>query len=72
MSTVTEIKPAIDGLSTRDRAELEALLWAEWDWPLSEESADPPRLHEKLEQAAKGHFKTGDRSDVDRILKSLE
>ena len=72
MSTVAEIKAGIDGLSTRERAELGALLWAEWDWPLSEEDADPPQLREKLDQAATGRFKPGDRADVERILKSLE
>ncbi|HEU0039854.1 MAG TPA: hypothetical protein VFR76_11325 [Verrucomicrobiae bacterium] len=72
MSTVAQIKAAIDGLPARERAKLEALLWAEWDWPLSEESGDPSQLREKLEQAAKGRFKPGDRADVERILKSLE
>jgi hypothetical protein len=31
VSTVAEIKDAVDKLSPRERAELEALLWPEWD-----------------------------------------
>lgn len=31
MSTVAEIKDAVDKLSPRERAELEALLWPNWD-----------------------------------------
>jgi len=31
MSTVAEIKDAVDKLSPSERAELEALLWPDWD-----------------------------------------
>ena len=72
MSTVAEIKEAIDHLSTGEQAELEALLWSEWDWPLTNESIDPPRLREKLAEAGSGRFHPGNRENIDRILKSLE
>jgi hypothetical protein len=72
MSTVLEIKEAIDSLSPKEQAELEALLWAEWDWPLEDESADPPGIREKLAEAAAGRFLPGDPTQVERILKSLE
>ncbi len=71
MSKGAEIKEAIDHLPPAERAKLEALLWAEWDWPLTDE-ADPPQLREKLESAAKGHFVSGSRENIDRILKSIE
>ena len=72
MSTVAEIKEAIDGLPASEQAELEALLWAEWNWPLDDESCDPPQLRDKLLAAANGRFQPGDRANIDRILKSLE
>ena len=72
MSTVAEIKEAIDNLSTSQRVELEALLWSEWNWPLADESTDPPQLREKLAAAASGRFQPGDRENIQRILKSLE
>jgi len=31
MSTVAEIKPAVDKLSPGERAEWEALVWLDWD-----------------------------------------
>ncbi|MDQ6631601.1 MAG: hypothetical protein M3Y82_07565 [Verrucomicrobiota bacterium] len=72
MSSVAEIKQAIDHLSAAEGAELEALLWAEWNWPLVNESADPPQLHEKLAAAAKGKFRSGNRENLGRLFKSLE
>ena len=69
MSTVTEIKNAVDRLSPRERAELEALLWP--DWGRAEGDA-PPNVREKLAEAANGRFLPGDRSNVERILSSLE
>ncbi len=56
MSTVAEIKEAIDNLPTREQAKLEALLWQEWDWPLTDDSTNPPQLREKLAAASKGRF----------------
>jgi hypothetical protein len=64
MSTVTEIKAAIESLSPKERAELEALIWPE------EET--PPGVQEKINQALAGRFGPGDRRNIDRILSSLE
>ena len=64
MSTVAEIKAAIDRLSSKDRAKLEAMVWPD------EET--PPHVREKLAEAAQGRFVPGDRANIDRILGSLE
>ena len=69
MSTVAEIKNAVDKLSPRERAELEALLWPDWD---RAEGDSPPGVREKLAEAAKGRFQPGDRSNIKKILASLE
>ena len=71
MSTVIEIKSAIDRLSPRERAELEALIWPEWDRPLPA-GDNPPGIHNKLAEAAAGRFLPGDRANIERILASLE
>jgi len=49
MSTVVEIKEAIERLSPTERNELEALLWPDWDRPQGD---TPPNVREKLQQAA--------------------
>ncbi len=64
MSTVAEIKTAIDHLPSRERDELEALLW--------QDEETPPGVREKLAEALAGKFVPGDRSNIDRILASLE
>jgi hypothetical protein len=64
MSTVAEIKTAIDHLPSRERDELEALLW--------QDEETPPSVREKLAEALAGKFVPGDRANVDRILASLE
>jgi hypothetical protein len=64
MSTVAEIKAAIDHLPSRERDELEALLW--------QDEETPPGVREKLAEALAGKFIPGDRANVDRILASLE
>jgi hypothetical protein len=69
MSTVAEIKDAIQKLSPREREELEASLWPDWD---RAEGDNPPGVREKLAEAAKGRFLPGDRSNRKRILSSLE
>ncbi len=69
MSTVDQIKEAIEKLSPQERAELEALLWPDWD---RAQGDTPPGVHEKLEQAAKGKFQPGDRSNIHKILSGLE
>jgi hypothetical protein len=72
MSTVTQIKAAIDELSPSQRAELEALVWPEWDRPLSELQESPPQVQQKLAQAANGRFFPGSRTTIKKILSSLE
>ncbi|MGO8929033.1 MAG: hypothetical protein ACLQU3_19375 [Limisphaerales bacterium] len=69
MSTVCEIKDAIAKLSPSERAELEALIWPDWD---RAEGDTPPDVREKLTEAAKGRFQSGDRSNIQKILSSLE
>jgi hypothetical protein len=69
MSTVVEIKEAIERLSSSERAELEALVWPDWD---RAEGDKPPGVREKLAEAAKGRFQPGDRSNIKKILSSLE
>ena len=64
MSTVAEIKSAIDVLSSHERDELEALLW--------QDEETPPGGREKLAEALAGKFVPGDRANIDRILASLE
>lgn len=64
MSTVAEIKTAIDHLGSRERDELEALLW--------QDEETPPGVREKLAEALAGKFAPGDRANIDRILASLE
>jgi len=70
MSTVVEIKSAIDRLSPMERAELEALVWPEWDRPYPGEAV-PSRLKEKLAEAATGSFLPWDRANIEKILASL-
>jgi hypothetical protein len=52
MSTVAEIKAAIDQLSTQERCELEALLhpWAEEDWDrqMAADAEPGGKLHEMM------------------------
>lgn len=69
MSTVTEIKDAFEKLSPHERAELEALLWPDWN---RAEGDSPPGVREKLAEAAKGRFLPGNRSNIKKILSSLE
>jgi hypothetical protein len=69
MSTVAEIKEAIERLSAGERAELEALVWPDWD---RAEGENPPGARQKLAEAAKGRFHAGNRANISRILSSLE
>ena len=71
MSTVAEIKAAIDRLSPQERCELEAWLHPDWDTPLPQNET-PPRVREKLAEAARGKFSPGGRSDISKILSSLK
>jgi hypothetical protein len=69
MSTVCEIKDAIERLAPSERAELEMLIWPDWD---RSEGDTPPGVREKLAEAAKGRFQPGNRSKIQKILSSLE
>ena len=68
MSTVAEIKEAIQKLSPREREELEASIWPDWD---RAEGDRPPGVREKLAEAAHGIFLPGDRSNIKKILYAL-
>ena len=69
MSTVAEIKAAIERLSPVERAELELLVWPDWD---RAEGDTPPGVREKLTEAAQGRFQPGNRSKIKKILSSME
>jgi hypothetical protein len=69
MSTIAEIKVAIEKLTPSERAELEALIWPDWE---RAEGDTPPGVCEKLAEAANGRFQPGDRSNIKKILSSLE
>ena len=69
MSTVAEVKNLIEKLSPRQRTELESLVWPDWDRP---EGDAPPGVREKLAAAAKCRFLPGRRSNIKKILASLE
>jgi hypothetical protein len=69
VSTVAEIKDAIERLSPNERAELEALVWPDWE---RAEGDSPPGVRAKLAEAAKGHFHPGTRSNIKKVLSSLE
>jgi hypothetical protein len=71
VSTVAEIKAAIDSLSPQERNELEMLLHPDWDIPLPQNET-PPGVREKLAEAARGKFSQGNRSNVSKILSSLK
>ena len=69
MSTIAEIKTAIENLSPRERAELETLIWPDWDRAAGDH---PPEIQAKLTEAEKGRFLPGDRGNIKKILSSLE
>ena len=69
MSTVVEIKAAIERLSPRERAELEEMVWPDWE---RAQGDSPPGVREKLAEAAKGRFYPGTRSNLKKVLSSLE
>ena len=63
MSTVAEIKTAIDHLSSRERDELEVLLWLDGE--------TPPGVREKLAEALAGGFVPGVRANIDWMLAAV-
>lgn len=67
-----DIKRAIERLSPAERAELEALVWPEGPGAATDEGDTPPRVRERLAEAAAGRFLPGDRADLQKILASLE
>jgi hypothetical protein len=72
MSTVAEIKDAIPSLTLEERAEVARCL-SEWqDDPNQPHSETPPRVREKLAEAAQGRFQPGDRANISKILSSLK
>ena len=72
MSTVAEIKEAIPSLTLEERAEVARCL-SEWQDNASKlENETPPRVREKLAEAAQGSFAPGDRSNISKILASLK
>lgn len=71
MSTIAEIKAAIERLPPEERAELENWLHPDWDRPLPQDET-PPGIREKLTEAARGGFSPGDRSNISRIRSTLK
>lgn len=71
MSTVAEIKAAINQLSQQERDELEAWMHPDWDVP-SPQNETPPNVREKLAEAARGKFLPGNRSNIPKILSALK
>lgn len=67
-----EIKTAIERLSPKERAELDALVWPQLEAGQADERDTPPRVREKLEAAATGRFLPGNRANIETILASLE
>lgn len=53
------------GYSNEEEVARQALL--RW---MSEESDTPPRIQERLDEAAAGQFKAGDRASIQRIIAS--
>ncbi len=64
-----EIKSAIERLSPVERVKLHTMVWPEEGETLSD---TPPRVREKLAEAANGSFKTGSRDNIGKILDSLQ
>lgn len=63
-----EIKAAIEHLSPVERVRLHGLVWPE---EADASSETPPRVREKLAEAAKGNFKQGSRDNIGKILASI-
>jgi len=70
MSTVMEIKAAIERLPPTERAELEALVWPQLGASQADEQDTPPQVREKLSQTAGGRFLPGNRANIDKVLAS--
>jgi hypothetical protein len=71
VSTIAEIKAAIERLPPQERIELEEWLHPDWDRPIPKDET-PPGVREKLAEAARGKFSPGDRSNIFRIKSMLK
>jgi hypothetical protein len=71
MSTIAEIKAAIERLPPQERTELEQWLHPDWDRPLPQDET-PPGIREKLAEAARGSFSPGNRSNISIIRSMLK
>jgi hypothetical protein len=71
VSTIAEIKAAIEQLPQHERDEIEAWLHPDWDRPVPQDQT-PPGIREKLAEAARGSFSPGDRSNISRIRSTLK
>jgi hypothetical protein len=71
VSTIAEIKAAIEQLPPHERTELENWLHPDWDRPLPRDET-PPGIREKLAEAAGGSFSPGTRSNISKIRSMLK
>jgi hypothetical protein len=71
VSTVAEIKAAIERLAPQERTELEEWMHPDWNRP-EPQNETPPGIREKLSEAARGSFIRGDRSNISRIRPTLK
>ena len=71
MITIAEIKAAIEQLPLEERNELVEWLRCDWDRPLPQDET-PPGVREKLEEADRGSFSPGDRSNISKIRSALK
>jgi hypothetical protein len=71
VSTIAEIKAAIEQLPPDDLDELKEWLYPDWDRPVPQNET-PPGIREKLAEAARGSFSPGDRSNISRIKSTLK
>lgn len=69
MSTVQEIKAAIDALSPAERAELDALLYL--SPPAIDPEVDSPELEAELLKAAEGPFTPYSREEMKTTLEKI-
>jgi hypothetical protein len=70
VSTIAEIKAAIERLPPQERDELREWLYPDWDRPVPQNET-PPGIREKLAEAARGSFSPGDRSNISKISQGL-
>ena len=66
-----DVKMAIERLSQAERAALESLDLHEFKQGPAGEDEVPPRVREKLAEAAQGRFFPSDRADIEKILATL-